>query len=131
VLKGNHKLRIPLFLLVVLLVGGALIWQYYPGDKPNIRIGILHSLSGSMAASEKPLVDAIQLAIEEANAAGGIKGHKIEAVVADCRSDAAHCALEAERLIIREQVQALFGCWTSSCRKALQPVVETHHHLLF
>lgn len=130
-MKGNHKLQVPLFLLIVLVIGGVLIWQYYPGGKPNIRVGVLHSLSGPMAASEKPLIDAIRLAIEEANAAGGVKGQKIEAVVADCRSDAAHCAQEAERLIIREQVQALFGCWTSPCRKALQPVVEKHRHLLF
>ena len=92
---------------------------------------MLHSLSGVMAPSEKPLVDALQLAIEEANAAGGINGQKIEAVVVDCRSDPVYCAQQAERLISEEQVQALFGCWTSACRKAVKPVVEKYHHLLF
>ena len=73
---------------------------------------MLHSLSGLYGGERKTLVDAIQLAIEEANAAGGINDQKIEAVVADCRSDAVYCAREAERLITEEQVQALFGCWT-------------------
>ncbi|PTQ81457.1 urea transport system substrate-binding protein [Nitrosospira multiformis] len=130
-MKGNHKLGVPLILLIVLTIMAGVVWQYLAGSKPNIRIGVLHSLSGVLAASEKPLVDAIQLAVEEANAAGGIKGHKIEAVVADCRSDAAHCAREAERLILEERVEALFGCWTSTCRNAVKPVVERHDHLLF
>lgn len=92
---------------------------------------MLHSLSGPMATAEKPLINAIQLAIEEANAAGGIGGRKIEAVTADCRSDAAYCAQEAERLITEEHVQALFGCWTTACRKKVKQVVEEHNHLLF
>lgn len=130
-MKGNHKLGVPLILLIVLAIMAGLVWQYFAGSKSGIRIGVLHSLSGPMAASEKPLVDAIQLAIEEANVAGGIHGHKIEAVVADCRSDEAHCAREAERLILEERVEALFGCWTSTCRNLVKPIVERHDHLLF
>ena len=130
-LKGNHKLGIPLILLIVLAIMAGLVWLYFAGNKPGIRIGVLHSLSGPMAASEKSLVDAIQLAIEETNAAGGIHGHRIEAVVADCRSDDAHCAREAERLILEERVEALFGCWTSTCRHLVKPIVERHDHLLF
>jgi urea transport system substrate-binding protein len=84
-----------------------------------------------MAVSERPLVDGLQLAIEEANAAGGINGQQIEAVVVDCRSDWPYCAQQAERLITEEKVSALFGCWTSACRKAVKPVVEKHRHLLF
>jgi urea transport system substrate-binding protein len=131
VLKGNNILLVPLFLLIVLLTAGILVSQYYSRDELPIRIGVVHSLSGPMAASEKPLVDAIEFAIEEANAAGGINGHRIEAVVVDCKSDPAHCASEAERLITQEQVQALFGCWTSACRQAVKPVVEKYDHLLF
>lgn len=108
-----------------------MIWRHYTAAELRIRIGVLHSLSGVMAPSEKPLVDALQLAIEEANAAGGINGQKIEAVVVDCRSDPVYCAQQAERLITEEQVQALFGCWTSACRKAVKPVVEKYRHLLF
>jgi urea transport system substrate-binding protein len=99
--------------------------------KPNIRIAVLHSLTGTMASSEAPLVDALRLAVEEANQSGGINGAQIEMVVADCRSDAAYCAQQAEKLITQDGVQALFGCWTSACRKAVKPVVEKHHHLLF
>lgn len=84
-----------------------------------------------MAASEAPLVDALRLAVEEANQSGGLNGQPIEMIVADCRSDAAYCAQQAEKLITRDGVQALFGCWTSACRKSVKAVVEKHHHLLF
>jgi len=100
-------------------------------EKPPIKIGVLHSLTGTMAASETPLVDAVRLAVEEANLAGGVNGAQIEIMVRDCRSDAAYCAQQAEQLITQAGVQALFGCWTSACRKAVKPVVERHHHLLF
>lgn len=130
-LKGNNKLGVPLILLIVLAIMAGAVWLYFAGNEPSIRVGILHSLSGPMATSEKPLVDAIQLAIEETNAAGGIHGHRIEAVVADCRSDEAHCAREAERLILEERVEVLFGCWTTACRHLVKPVVERHDHLLF
>jgi urea transport system substrate-binding protein len=109
------------------------VWLLFGNNqsKPNIRIGILHSLTGTMAASETPLVDALRLAVEEANQSGGIDGAQIEMLVADCRSDAAYCAQQADKLITRDKVQALFGCWTSACRKAVKPVVEKYHHLLF
>lgn len=96
-----------------------------------IRIGVLHSLTGTMATSEWPLVDAVRLAVEEVNAGGGLLGRRVEAVVADTRSDPARAALEAERLLREEKVQVLFGCWTSACRKAVVPVVERRDGLLF
>ena len=99
--------------------------------KSNIKVGVLHSLTGTMASSEIPLVDAVRLAVEEANQAGGVNGAQIEMIVSDCRSDANYCAQQAEKLITQDGVQALFGCWTSACRKAVKPVVEKHHHLLF
>lgn len=101
-----------------------------PGDEP-IRIGVLHSLTGTMAESEKPLVDAVRLAVEEVNASGGLLGRRVEAVVADSRSDPAFAASEAERLLRGRRVDALFGCWTSACRKAVVPVVERAQGLLF
>ena len=130
-MKTSQRISAMLALLVVLLIAAFMAWQQYSAAVPSIRIGILHSLSGAMAAREKPLVDALQLAIEEANATGGIGGQKIEAVVIDCRSDPMYCAQQAERLITEEKVKALFGCWTSACRKAVKPVVEKHQHLLF
>ena len=102
-----------------------------PTPAPPIRIGVLHSLSGTMAASERPLVDAVRLAVEEINAAGGLLGRPVEMVVADGRSDDGVFAAEAERLIVAERVSALFACWTSACRKAVKPVVEKHRHLMF
>jgi urea transport system substrate-binding protein len=129
-MKKNSKILMVLALPVLLLIAALVAWQQQLAA-PKIRIGVLHSLTGTMATSEKPLVDALRLAITEANAAGGIQGRQIEAVVADCRSDAAYCAQQAERLIAQEKVSALFGCWTSICRKAVKPVVEKHRHLLF
>ena len=130
--QNFDKKRLIVFISVALvLLSAALLYSQYPSAKPVIKIGILHSLSGTMAISEKPLVDALQLAVEEANAGDGISGQQIVTVVADCRSDATYCAQQAERLITEEKVSALFGCWTSSCRKAVKPVVEKHRHLLF
>jgi urea transport system substrate-binding protein len=129
-LRGKASLIVVIPVAVVMLFA-ALLYSQYGRAKPSIRIGVLHSLSGTMAVSEAPLVDAVRLAVEEANRSGGLNGQQIEMIVADCRSDAAYCAQQAEQLITQEGVQALFGCWTSACRKAVKPVVEKHHHLLF
>jgi len=102
-----------------------------PPPATPIRIGVLHSLSGTMALSERPLVDAVRLAVEEINGAGGLLGRPVEMVIRDGRSDADTFAAEAERLIVTDKVSALFACWTSSCRKAVKPVVEKHRNLMF
>ena len=125
---GKSKFYIASFVAIVLF---ALFLYSHDKHKPNLKIGVLHSLSGTMSTSESPLVDAVQLAVEEINHSGGVDGAQIEMVIADCRSDANYCALQAEKLITQDKVQALFGCWTSACRKAVKPVVEKHHHLLF
>jgi urea transport system substrate-binding protein len=119
-------------LAVLALVVGAAGWaiQSYKPEQP-IRIGVLHSLTGTMAVSERPLVDAVQLAVTEINANGGVLGRPLEMVVADGQSDPAVFAREAERLITQEKVTVLFGCWTSSSRKAVKPIVEKYRHLLF
>lgn len=126
----KHKLVVvsSILLLVVSIV---LLFGLYERSNPIIKIGILHSLTGTMSVSEKPLVNALQLAIEQANDAGGLAGRKFESVVADCRSDAVYCAQQAERLITEEKVSVLFGCSTSSCRRAVKPIVEKYRHLLF
>ena len=116
--------------LAVLVVAGAVLFVQKQAPEP-IKVGVLHSLTGNMASTERPLVDALQFAFDEINAAGGLLGRPVQPVIADCRSDADFCAREAERLISEEHVSALFGCWTSDCRKAVKPVVERHHHLLF
>jgi urea transport system substrate-binding protein len=125
------KNKLAVVISIALLIGGLVLFSLYGRAQAEIKIGILHSLTGTMASSEKSLVDGLQLAIEEANAAGGINGQKIVAVSVDCRSDPAYCAAQAEHLIVKEKVSALFGCWTSACRKAVKQVVEKHRHLLF
>lgn len=119
-------------LAVFALIAGAAGWaiQNYKPEQ-SIRIGVLHSLTGTMAVSERPLVDAVQLAMTEINAKGGVLGRPLEMVVADGQSDAAVFAREAERLITQEKVSVIFGCWTSSSRKAVKPIVEKYRHLLF
>lgn len=97
----------------------------------TIKVGILHSLSGTMAISEKSLVDATQLAIEEINKAGGVLGKQIEAIVEDGASDWPTFAEKAKKLIDQDKVVAVFGCWTSASRKAVLPVFESKDHLLF
>jgi urea transport system substrate-binding protein len=116
--------------LVLLVCAAYWMVQSYKPQQP-IRIGVLHSLTGTMAVSERSLVDAVQLAVTEINARGGVLGRPLEMAVADGQSDPAVFAREAERLITQEKVSVLFGCWTSSSRIAVKPVVEKHRHLLF
>ena len=96
-----------------------------------MRVGILHSLSGSMALSEAPLKDAALMAIDEINQTGGVLGEQIEPVVANGASIPATFAEQATGLITQGQVVALFGCWTSASRKAVLPVMEAHNCLLW
>jgi len=101
------------------------------GGGGTIKVGILHSLSGTMAISEKSVVDAEQLAIEEINAAGGVLGKKIEAIVEDGNSDWPTFAEKAKKLIDQDKVAVVFGCWTSASRKAVLPVFEEKKHMLW
>ena len=101
-------------------------------DEANpIKVGILHSLSGTMAISESPVVDATLLAIDEINNRGGILGRKVEPVIVDGRSDWETFAIKAEQLIVEEKVSVIFGGWTSASRKTMKPVFEKYDHLLF
>ncbi|MCT7993750.1 urea ABC transporter substrate-binding protein [Laspinema olomoucense] len=101
------------------------------GGVDTIKVGILHSLSGTMAISEQSVVDAEQLAIEEINNAGGVLGKKIEAIVEDGASDWPTFAEKARKLIDRDKVATVFGCWTSASRKAVLPVFESSGHMLW
>jgi urea transport system substrate-binding protein len=120
-------------LLALALAVGAYVWQRPSTEaaRSPITIGLLHALSGPMATSEAPLVAAVRLAVEEINADGGLLGRRVELKIEDTRSDPAVAAAAAERLISAEHAAALFGCWTSVCRQAVKPVVESHRHLLF
>ncbi len=100
-------------------------------SEDTIKVGLLHSLTGSMAISEKAVRDAEVLAIEEINAAGGVLGKQIEYVEEDGASEPATFATKAEKLVDSEKVAAVFGCWTSSSRKAVKPIFEDYNSLLF
>src|SRR5690606_7140922 len=93
------------------------------GNDP-IKVGILHSLSGTMAVSEVAVKDADLMAIEEINAAGGVLGRQIEPIVEDGASDWPTFAEKARKLIESDNVAVTFGCWTSASRKQVLPVYE-------
>ena len=97
----------------------------------HVRVGILHSLSGTMAISEAPLVDAALMAIAEINQTGGVLGQDIEPVVEDAASDSNLFAAKARKLIQSDQVATIFGGWTSESRKAVLAVVEELNALLW
>ena len=101
------------------------------GGDDVIKVGILHSLSGTMAISETTVVDAEELAIEEINANGGVLGRQIVAVKEDGASDWPTFAEKAEKLIDQDEVAVVFGCWTSASRKAVLPVFEEKQHMLW
>lgn len=107
----------------------ALPRQAYAQD--TVKLGLLHSLSGTIAIAEASLVDAEKLAIEEINAAGGVMGRKIEPVVEDGASENAVFAEKARKLLDRDKVAAIVGCYTSASRKALLPVLSRSKGLLY
>jgi urea transport system substrate-binding protein len=115
---------------VLLALAGAAYVARARSIRPPIKLGLLHSRTGAMAISEKSMIDAELMAIDEINAGGGILGRMVQPVVADGRSDWRTYAVEAERLIRDEKVLAIVGCWTSASRKTVRPVIEKYDHLL-
>jgi urea transport system substrate-binding protein len=100
-------------------------------DKEPINVGILFSMRGPMAGEGSAAHDAAQLAIDELNQQGGLLGHPIVAIHCDGKSDSRIFAQEAEKLITKDHVCAIFGTRTSSNRKAVLPIVQKHENLLF
>lgn len=100
-------------------------------SRETIKIGLLHSLSGTMSISETALKDAEILAIEEINASGGLLGKEIEVVIEDGQSDPQIFAEKARKLIEEDGVVSIFGCWTSDSRKAVKEIVEEYFNLLW
>jgi urea transport system substrate-binding protein len=114
--------------IVLLLLGR---WWRQESLSP-IRVGILHSLSGTMAISETPVVEATELAIEQINASGGLLGgRRIEPILADGKSDWPTFARESRTLLADDKACAVFGCWTSASRKTVRPIFEKLNGLLF
>lgn len=123
-----------MFVLSTILSGCASSKQTAQSNEAGsgtIKVGILHSLSGTMAISEVSVKDAELMAIEEINAAGGVLGKKLEPVIEDGASSPATFAEKAKKLLQKDKVATIFGCWTSASRKAVLPVVEDNKGLLW
>jgi urea transport system substrate-binding protein len=116
------------------IAASAFLWvaaTHSAAAQDTIKIGILHSLSGTMAISETILKDLMLMEITEQNAKGGLLGKKIEPVVVDPASNWPLFAEKARELLSRDKVAAVFGCWTSVSRKSVLPVFEELNGLLF
>ena len=108
---------------------GVFVLPAYAAD--TIKVGILHSLSGTMAISETVLKDTVLMAIDEINAKGGVMGKQLEPVIVDPASNWPLFAEKTKQLLGQDKVSVIFGCWTSVSRKSVLPVVEEMNGLLF
>ncbi|WP_298956599.1 urea ABC transporter substrate-binding protein [uncultured Methylobacterium sp.] len=113
------------------VAGGMALAAGAAAAQETIKVGILHSLSGTMAISETTLKDAMLMLIEEQNRKGGLLGKKLEAVVVDPASNWPLFAEKARELIAKDKVTAVFGCWTSVSRKSVLPVFKELNSVLF
>jgi urea transport system substrate-binding protein len=96
-----------------------------------IKVGILHSLSGTMVISETPIKEVVLMAIDEINQSGGVLGRPVEPVIEDPASNWDLFAEKSTKLLPQDKVATVFGCWTSVSRKSVLPVFEQHNGLLF
>jgi urea transport system substrate-binding protein len=119
------------FILNYIAAGAVLLGALPAMAADTIKVGILHSLSGTMAISETSLKDVALMTIDEINAKGGVMGKKLEAVVVDPASNWPLFAEKARQLIVSDKVAAVFGCWTSVSRKSVLPVFKETNSLLF
>ena len=141
-MRREKPLKMPVLagLAALLIVAAVFFFRWLSADTdgqhlalaggPPIKVGILHSRSGTMASEEQPVIDTTLMAIDEINAAGGLLGRQIEAFIEDGQSDPQTFAERAEKLIAQDKVSTIFGCWTSASRKAVKEVVEKHNRLL-
>jgi urea transport system substrate-binding protein len=124
-----------IFMTAVLLAASALSLSLstvtVAQQSATIKVGVLHSLSGTMAISETTLKDTILMMIDEQNKKGGLLGKKLEAVVVDPASNWPLFAEKAAQLLEKDKVAVVFGCWTSVSRKSVLPVFEKNNGLLF
>ena len=111
--------------LTPMILAGAAVAQ------DTIKVGVLHSLSGTMAISETTLKDTILFLIDAQNKKGGVLGKKLEAVVVDPASNWPLFAEKARELITKDKVSVVFGCWTSVSRKSVLPVFKELNNILF
>ena len=127
-----HSARMTAGIGVAALLGNLGQWALsYAADKEPIKVGVLHSLSGTMAISEVSLRDVVLMAVDEINAKGGIMGRQVKPVVVDPASNWDLFAEKAKQLLLQDKVAVVFGCWTSVSRKSVLPVFEKNNGLLF
>ena len=107
----------------------AIVWSASAAE--TVKVGVLHSLSGTMAISETSLKDVLLFTFDEINKSGGVMGKMIEPVVVDPASNWPLFAEKAEELLVKDKVSVVFGCWTSVSRKSVLPKFEQHNGLLF
>jgi urea transport system substrate-binding protein len=119
------------FLTAGAFVASAFASLLTAAEQKTVKVGVLHSLSGTMAISETSLRDVLAFTADEINAKGGVMGHKIELVVVDGASDWPTFAEKAKQLTEQDKVAVTFGCWTSVSRKYCLPVLEKNNALLF
>ena len=119
------------FHAVALLAAAGFLLPRPATAQNTIKVGILHSLSGTMAISETTLKDTVLMMIDEQNKKGGLLGKKLEAVVVDPASNWPLFAEKARQLLEQDKVAVVFGCWTSVSRKSVLPVFEKDNGLLF
>jgi urea transport system substrate-binding protein len=131
----------PLRLVALLLFSHAIFAAEYPTAEVNttglaitddvVTVGILHSVTGTMAISESGSVEAEKLAIKQINEMGGVLGRQIEVIQEDGASDWPTFAEKARKLLVQDKVASVFGCWTSASRKAVLPVFEKENGMLY
>ena len=113
------------------LITAGVVFSTAAAAQGTIKVGVLHSLSGTMAISETTLKDTVLMMIDAQNKKGGVLGKKLEAVVVDPASNWPLFAEKAAQLLEKDKVAVMFGCWTSVSRKSVLPVVEKDNGLLF
>tara|TARA_B100000749_G_scaffold231577_1_gene188317 strand:+ start:478 stop:1755 length:1278 start_codon:yes stop_codon:yes gene_type:complete len=119
------------YLKILYLIVAALLFTFKGYTAEIIKVGVLHSLSGTMAISESTLKDTVLMMVHEQNKKGGVLGKKLEAVVVDPASDWPLFAEKTRELIEVHNVDVIFGCWTSVSRKSVLPVIEELNGMLF
>ena len=132
-MRQNHRFLTRLTAAAAMTAGTGLFTAGATAEE--VKVGVLHSLSGTMAISETSLRDAVLMAVEEINEAGGLPvggtTYTLDPVVVDPASDWPLFAEKAKQLVTEDQVKVIFGCWTSVSRKSVLPVIEEYNALLF
>jgi urea transport system substrate-binding protein len=137
--RGGHSMRlrktlvrfVALAVVLAFVLSSANFAAPARAQEETIKVGILHSLSGTMSISEVSVKDATVMAIDEINAAGGVLGKKLEVIIEDGASDWPTFNEKAKKLLEEDKVAVVFGCWTSASRKAVKDTFEADNGLLF